>query len=136
MPQPRLAEKYPLYLTTRRSHEYALSRSSDYDWVRKITPDPQLHLHPGTAEERGIKDDDMVVIETPKGSIRHRAKLTEDIRPDVVNGVFGWWLPEKGTEENGYLETNVNSVMSYDPPYDPEIGINCVQGVMCQVRKL
>jgi len=133
---PRLAEKYPLYLTTRRCYEYSLSRSSDYEWVRKITPFPQLHIHPGTARQRGIKDGDRVVIETPKGSIQHEAKLTEDIRPDVVNGVFGWWLPEKGTAENGYLETNANKVTSYDPPYDPEIGINSVQGVMCQVRKL
>ena len=133
---PRLAEKYPLYLTTRRCHEYALSRSSDYEWVRKITPYPQLHIHPGTAKERGIQDGDRVVIETPKGSIQHAAKLTEEIRNDVVNGVYGWWLPENETEENGYLETNVNMVMSYDPPYDPEIGINSVQGVMCQVRKL
>ena len=42
----------------------------------------------------------------------------------------------KETAETGYLETNANRVMSYDPPYDPEIGINSVQGVMCQVRKL
>ncbi len=133
---PRLAEKYPLYLTTRRCQEYFLSRSSAYEWVRKITPYPQLHIHPSTAEERGIKDGDKVVIETPKGSIQHVAKVTEDVHPEVVNGVYGWWLPEKETVENGYLETNVNAVTSYDPPYDPEIGINRIQGVMCQVRKL
>ena len=132
---PRLAEKYPLCLTTRRCQEYALSRSSDYEWVREITPFPELQIHPVTAQERGINEGDRVVIETPKGSIQHVAKLTEDILPEVVNGVFGWWLPEKETEENGYLGTNINQVTSYDPPYDPEIGINCVQGVMCQVRK-
>ena len=133
---PRLAEKYPLYLTTRRSPEYSLSRSSDYEWVRKITPYPRLQIHPSTAKERGIKNGDRVIIETSKGCIQHEAELTEDIRPDVVNGVFGWWLPEKETAESGYLETNANRVMSYDPPYDPEIGINSIQGVMCQVRKL
>jgi len=133
---PRLAEKYPLYLTTRRCQEYWLSRSSDYEWVRKITPYPQLHIHPSTARERGIEEGDKVVIETPKGSILHAAKLTEDIHPQVVNGVFGWWLPEKEAEENGSLETNINGVTSYDPPYDPEIGINRIQGVMCQVNKL
>ena len=63
------------------------------------------------------------------------AELIDDIRPDVVSGVFGWWVPEQETAENGYLETNVNMVMSYDPPYDPEIGINRIQGVMCQVYK-
>ena len=133
---PRLAEKYPLYLTTRRCKEYFLSRSSAYEWVRKVTPYPQLNIHPNTAKERGIEDGDMVAIETPKGSIQHVAKVTEDIHPQVVNGVYGWWLPEKETAENGYLATNVNAVVSYDPPYDPEIGINSIQGVMCQVYKL
>ena len=52
-----------------------------------------------------------------------------------MNAVFSWFLSEKETAEKGYLETNVNAVMSYDPPYDPEIGINSVQGVLCQVRK-
>jgi anaerobic selenocysteine-containing dehydrogenase len=132
----RLSERYPLSLTTRRSSEYALSRSADYEWVREITPFPELQIHPSAARARGIENGGQVAIETPMGSIRHVAVLTEDIHPDVVNGVFGWWLPEKENAENGYLATNVNSVMSYDPPHDPEIGINRIQGVMCQVRKL
>ena len=78
----------------------------------------------------------MVVVETPKGSFQHQANLTQDIHPQVVNGAFGWWLPEKEAPERGSLETNVNTVMSYDPPCDPVVGINSVQGVICQVRKL
>jgi len=132
---PRLAEKYPLYLTTRRCQEHYLSRSPDYGWVREMVPYPQLHIHPGTARERGIEEGERVIIETPKGAIQHVAKLTEDIHPRVVNGVFGWWLPEKETLENDYLETNVNAIASYEPPYDPEVGINRVQGVQCQVRR-
>jgi anaerobic selenocysteine-containing dehydrogenase len=132
---PRLAEKYPLSLTTRRSLEYLCSRSAAYAWVRKATPYPQLQIHPSTAKARGIEDGDTVAVETPMGAIRHVASLTADVHPDVVSGVYGWWLPELETVENGYLGTNVNAVMSYDPPYDPEIGINRVQGVMCQVRK-
>jgi hypothetical protein len=42
-----------------------------------------------------------VIIETPKGCIQHEAKLTENIRSNVVNGVFGCWLSEKETAENG-----------------------------------
>ena len=133
---PRLAEKYPLCLTTRRTRQYLCSRSADYGWVREVDPYPQLLIHPVTAGERGIENGDRVAIETPKGSVRHVARLTEDIHPEVLSAIYGWWLPEKETEENGYLETNVNAVMSYDPPYDPEIGINRVQGVMCQIRKV
>ena len=133
---PHLAEKYPLYLTTRREQKYYLSRSADYEWVRESMPYPELHIHPDAAAERGIADGDMLAIETPKSTVKHVAKITEDIHPEVVNGIFGFWLPEKETAENGYLETNVNATMSYDPPYDPEIGINRIQGVMCQVHKL
>jgi len=132
---PHLSERYPLYLTTRRVQNYLLSRGAGYSWVKKEGQYPELFINPSTANERGIKDGDMVVIETPLGSVKHKAKIFEGIRPDTVNGVYGWWMPEKETEEKGYLETNINFLCSFFPPYDPVIGINCIQGVMCQVRK-
>ena len=133
---PHLGERYPLYLTTRRVHNYLLTRGSGYSWVQKEGQYPELLIHPTTANERGIKEGDMITVETPKGSIPHKAKIFDGIRPDTVNGVYGWWMPEKKSEENGYLDTNVNFLCSFYPPYDPVIGINCIQGVMCQVRKI
>jgi anaerobic selenocysteine-containing dehydrogenase len=131
-----LAEKFPLLLTTRRSYNYYGSRGSGYEWVRKLTPYPTVQIHPSTAQQRGIQQGDLVVVETPRGSFQQQAEITGDIHPQVVNGAWAWWLPEKETVEEGLLETAVNMVTSYDPPYDPEIGINSVQGIMCQVRKL
>ena len=113
-----------------------LSRATEHSWLRELTPYPQLQIHPSAARERGIQQGDMVIVETWKGTFQHLAELTEDIHPEVVNGAFGWWLPEKETVEGGLVETNINAAMSYDPPHDPEVGISNVQGVMCQVRKL
>ena len=132
----KLAEKYPLLLTTRRSQNYWMSRSAEEGWLRKLIPYPQLQIHPATAQERKIQQGDMVVVETPRGTFQHLAELTEDIHPQVVSGSFGWWLPEREAPERGSLETNVNAALSYDPPYDPVVGINSVQGVMCQIRKI
>jgi anaerobic selenocysteine-containing dehydrogenase len=132
----KLAEQYPLLLITRRSQEYWMSRSAAEGWLRKLTQYPRLQIHPAAARERGIQVGDMVLVETPRGSFRHRAELTEDIRPEVVCGSFGWWLPESEPPERGSLETNVNAAMSYDPPCDPVVGINSIQAVMCQARKL
>jgi thiosulfate reductase/polysulfide reductase chain A len=132
----KLAEHYPILLITRRSQNYWMSRSTGEDWLRKLAPYPLLHIHPAAAHERGIQSGDMVLVETPRGSFRHRAELTEDIRPEVVCGSFGWWLPEREPPERGSLETNVNAAMSYDPPCDPVVGINSIQGVMCRLQKL
>jgi anaerobic selenocysteine-containing dehydrogenase len=132
---PHLGERYPLYLTTRRVQNYLLSRGAGYAWVKKDGLYPELLIHPETASARGIAEGDIVVIESPKGSVLHKAKLYDGIRPDTVNGVYGWWMPEKKHDESEYLSTNINFLCSFYPPYDPEIGINCIQGVMCQVRK-
>ncbi len=132
---PQLAKKYPLTLVTSRKLAHHLSRFPENSWVRNLTPYPQLEIHPETARERGISEGDIVWIETPKGKCRHKAKVTERIHPKVVNGSFGWWFPEKAGSEHGFLEANINVVMSYDPPYDPIVGINSVQGVLCEVVK-
>ena len=129
----RLADRYPLLLTTRRRKEYYVTRSAAYSWVRELKPYPKLQIHPSVAQERGIQQGDMVIVETPRGSFQHQAELTKDIHPQVVNAAWGWWLPEKEAPEKGSLETNVNAAMSYDPPYDPEVGINRTQGVLCEV---
>lgn len=133
---PKLAQEYPLLFTSRRGQNYYGSRSADESWFRAQMPYPQLQIHPSTARERGIRQGDTLVIQTPRGTIQHQAELTEDIHPKVVCGVFGWWLPERNTPDRGALETSVNGVTSYDAPHDPEIGINSVQGIMCQVGKL
>ncbi len=72
---------------------------------------------------------------TNHGIITHKAKISGKIREDTVCGVYGWSFPEKKSNEEEYLETNINFACSFYPPYDPVIGINCLQGVMCEVRK-
>ncbi|MAE17893.1 hypothetical protein CMK12_02965 [Candidatus Poribacteria bacterium] len=62
---------------------------SDLWWVRKLTPYPELHVHPSTAEEQDIKGSNKVAIKTPKGSVQHMIKLTEDIHREVVIRVYG-----------------------------------------------
>ncbi|MFC1965412.1 molybdopterin-dependent oxidoreductase [Chloroflexota bacterium] len=132
----KLAEQYPLLLITRREPSNWLTRSAGESWFREAVPYPQLQIHPSAAQERKIQDGDKVIVETPRGKFQHVVELTDDIHPLVVCGSFGWWLPERETADKGLLEANVNAAMSYDPPYDPEVGINSIQGLMCQVSKL
>jgi len=132
---PKLAEEYPLLLTISRNQYYYGTRSAGHQWLRNRIPYPQLQIHPDAAKKRGIQQGDKVVVETPRGSFQHVAELTEDAHPQVVNGSFGWWLPEGQVRDGSALEVNINATMSYDPPYDPVVGINSVQNLMCQVSK-
>lgn len=132
---PGLSKKYPLMLITSRRRELYHSRFAVFSWARKIHPDPEIEIHPQAAKDRGIEDGDWVRIETPKGSCKHKAVVTDKTHPKVVNATIGWWFPELAAPEHGCFEANVNAVLSYGPPHNTEIGIPTIMGVLCEVSK-
>ena len=74
--------------------------------LRKRHPDPLVEIHPETAENLGIKDGEWVWIETARGRIRQKAKLTCGINPRVVHVEHAWWYPEKPGPEYGVWESS------------------------------
>jgi len=88
--QPR-AEKYPLsYLSTHTKYGNH-SLLANIAWLRELDPEPLLEMNPVDAEERGIKDGDMVVALSDRGKVKLKAKIHQGIRPGVVNINEGWW---------------------------------------------
>ena len=66
--------------------------------LRRKVPEPEIEVHPRTAEERGIAADAWVRVVTPHGAFRARAALSPELHPSVVVSSFGWWqdCPEIG----------------------------------------
>jgi anaerobic selenocysteine-containing dehydrogenase len=62
--------------------------------LRERHPDPFVTIHPELPGKLGIQVGDWETIETVRGKIRQKAKLTDRIRPDVVNTEAHWWFPE------------------------------------------
>lgn len=88
---PGTASRFPLVLTTgARRLEYLHSRFRNVESLRTRAPGPYVEIHPSTADSCGVKDGDMVVVETPRGSIGVRAKHTPFILPGVVSMSHGW----------------------------------------------
>lgn len=52
--------------------------------LRRRHPDPLVEIHPETAEKLKIKDGDWIWIETARGRIKQKAKLTYGIDPRVA----------------------------------------------------
>ncbi len=88
---PDVAAMFPLVLTTgARRLEYLHSRFRNVDSLRTRAPEPYVEIHPATAESLGVKDSDVVLVETLRGSIEVRAKRTPSILAGVISMSHGW----------------------------------------------
>lgn len=117
---------------------YFHSEGRQISQLRKLAPDPEVEIHPDTAREANIKDGDWVWIETPKVKgerVRFKAKLTSHIHPRVVHAAHGWWFPEKPAPGHGCFDSNINVVMSADPPREEICGSVPTRGTLCRIYK-
>ena len=135
---PELAGDFPLTLISGGRHiVYFHGANKQIDWLREIAPDPRLQVHPETAAGLNIQTGDWVWIEAPKkqGRVRMKAELTEAVARNVVHAPSHWWYPEKKDAEHGCWESNINVLMTNDPPYDPICGATPLRGCLCRVYK-
>ncbi|MBW2029197.1 MAG: molybdopterin-dependent oxidoreductase [Deltaproteobacteria bacterium] len=133
---PDLAKEYPLILTTGiRSPVFFHSQYRQISWLREIHPYPMVRINPETAKRYGIRNDDWVCIESPRGSCRQKARLTLGIDPRVILAEHDWWYPENPDPEHGVWEANINQLISHEPPYDPLIGSTPARSLLCKIRK-
>ena len=84
--QPELAQKFPYVLTTgSRILEFFHSEHRQIESLRKRRPHPIAEIHPDTAARHDIAAGDWIYVSSPRGRIRMKAEVTEDIRKGVVN---------------------------------------------------
>lgn len=133
---PHLLKEFPYALTTgSRRLEFFHSEHRQIKSLRKLRPDPQVEMHPEVAALHGINHGDWVIITSPRGKIRMKALVTEDIHPKVINVEHGWWFPEKAGPDYGVWESNSNMLTNNAPPYDPAFGSYQLRGLLCKVEK-
>lgn len=135
--RPELAERYPLVLTCAKDTLFCETQHRAIPSLRRRGLDPQVELHPDTADSRGIKMGDWVRIETPEGSVRARAKLNDSLDPNVVCGQHGWWqacdeIGAPGYDPFGPDGANLNLIFSHTA-VDPISGTVPHRGYMCNV---
>ena len=134
---PELFARYPMILTQHRRIIYMHSQFRQVPSFRKQEPDPSIEIHPQTAGSLGIRDGDWMWIERPgfQERVRGRARLVEGLHPQVISMVVGWWFPEKAGPEHGAFESNINTLIAHDPPYDPINGNHQARAILCRIGK-
>jgi anaerobic selenocysteine-containing dehydrogenase len=133
-----LAKEYPLLLITGARFRYMFhSEYRQLKSVRKITPDPLVEIHPETASKLGISDGDWVYIETSRGRVKQKAKVTSGTHPRIVSAQHHWWFPEQPPEEPslfGAFESNINVCTNDDiEGFSPECGAYPLRPLLCKV---
>jgi anaerobic selenocysteine-containing dehydrogenase len=137
--RPDLAARYPLVLTSAKVVQFCHSQHRNLPHLRRHSPDPVIELHPAAAGSRHIAPDDWVLVETPRATMRGRARLNGSLAPDVVCAQFGWWqacepLGLPGYDVAGLGSANYNGVIDTDTA-DPISGTIPLRSYLCEVRK-
>ena len=137
---PELLAEYPFTLLTGgRVSRYYHSEWRQIESLRKEYPHARVQMHPQTASELGIEEDDWIWIETARGRIRQQVTLFDKIKPEVVHAEHGWWLPELPGEEpwlKGVWEWNINVLMDDNPKYcNSVLGTWRLKTALCKIYK-
>ncbi len=87
-----LSEEFPLVLTTGRIRDqwHTMTRTGKVKRLETHIPSPYLEMNAIDADERGLKEGDVAVINSARGEVRVEVKIDKDIRPGVVFLPMHW----------------------------------------------
>jgi len=120
---PKLATQYPLTLTTgARQPMFLHSQQRNIESLRKLMPEPYLEINPETARSCGINDGDPAVVESPRGSVTMKAKVTAGIIPQTVHLPHGW------------ADADCNLLTDHEKR-DPVSGFPGLKSSLCRIKK-
>jgi len=76
-------------------------------------------------------------IESRRGKIKQKAKVTDKIEHRVIHCEHGWWFPERDNSTSyGVWESNANVLTDNRAPFDPAMGTYQLRGLLVRVGKV
>ncbi len=137
---PELGQAYPLVLVTGGGFmPFFHSEHRQIKHLRYLRHEPIMQINPLTAQKLGIADGDWVWIETRRGKVKQKARLTQAVHPRVVYAERGWWFPERPSQDPqlyDILQSNANVLTGATPDLcDPMSGSWANRGLLCRVSK-
>jgi anaerobic selenocysteine-containing dehydrogenase len=119
-----LYQKYPLILTTgARILYYTHAQHRNIKGLKEKSPEPFAEIHKKTAERFGIHHGDTILVESNRGQIKVKARITEEMVEGVVSIPHGW-----SGEANVNLLTDVHC-------REPIMGYPQMKSQLCSIRK-
>jgi formate dehydrogenase major subunit len=140
-----VGKDYPIILTSGRLVEYegGGEETRSNPWLAELQQDNFVEINPKAANDRGIRNGDMVWVKSPTGAkIKVKAMVTERVGPDTAFIPFhfsGWW---QGTDMLPWYPEGaapivrgeaVNTATTYG--YDSVTMMQETKTTVCQIEK-
>jgi len=126
-------EHYPLYLTNGKEGAYFSSGYRHIEGMKKHKAEAICELHPRTAARYGLKEGEMIYIESRKGRIQQRLKISDYVHPNIILAAFGWWDTEAEYNEYDWRKYNINILTEGDGANCPATGSVQLRGIPVRV---
>ncbi|MCA9742301.1 aminotransferase class V-fold PLP-dependent enzyme, partial [candidate division KSB1 bacterium] len=128
-----LAKDYPLVFNSgARPHTDFRSQHHGIKGLLKDNPEPTIEMNVEDADERDIKNGDLVQVHTLRGTVPFRARVTLDIVKGAVECNMGGGTP---VGPKAWQEWNVNELTDINN-YDEISGFPVYKALLCEVEKV
>ncbi|MBY8992073.1 MAG: molybdopterin-dependent oxidoreductase, partial [Candidatus Lokiarchaeota archaeon] len=118
-------KKYPLTLINGHSRFRTHSMFANVESLLDLNPEPLVDIHPIDAEKRNINTNDMVTVYNDRARTTLKARVTEGVKPGVLDITEGWWIEQfKEGSLNHLTHDIINPVQ--DKIYEPNMHMNDV----------
>jgi len=130
---PELAKRFPLVLNTggRTPFDFR-SQHHGVSGLKEKHPEPTVSLNYLDAADRGIGEGDLVEVSSPRGRVRYRALVTENMVRGSVDASQGGGGP---LGSRAWQECNVNDLTDLQR-HDPISGFPVYKSLLCEVEKV
>ena len=130
-----VAKEYPLTMTNGRLPMYHHGTLRNVPYIRELYPVAEIWVNPIAAKKYGVAQGDWVWVESLRGKIRAKARVTEGIPTDTVY-MERFWNPETlDSPTKGWQEMNVNVLSKMTAPYNDIFGTYTLRGYQVKISK-
>jgi anaerobic selenocysteine-containing dehydrogenase len=134
-PNRPIGKEFPLTMTNGRLPMFHHGTLRNSPFVREIYPLPEIWVNPADAKKYGVAQGDWTWVESKRGKIRAKARVTTGI-PERVVYMERFWNPENLSKEtHGWKEMNVNVLSINEAPYNPVVGTYTLRGYQVRISK-
>ena len=117
-------DKYPLQCVQSHTRWRTHGQFNRVEWLRELDPEPMVRINPSDAAQRGIENNDVVEVFNGRGNAVLKARLSNGMRPGMVDIPHGW-------QGDQYIAGSYNNLTSsaVHPLYATGIFADCAVDV-------